>query len=63
MKYLVAGGAGFLGINLCLKLLEAGNKVICVDNFSQVQEKYLFLNKIGGQILHLLRRIFLKIQY
>lgn len=30
---LVTGGAGFIGTNLCQKLLAAGNKVIAVDNF------------------------------
>lgn len=35
MKILVAGGAGFLGSNLCKKLLEENNNyVICLDNFS-----------------------------
>ena len=29
---LVAGGAGFIGSNLCRRLLEAGDRVICVDN-------------------------------
>ncbi|WP_119308253.1 UDP-glucuronic acid decarboxylase family protein [Cohaesibacter haloalkalitolerans] len=29
---LVAGGAGFVGTHLCKRLLDAGNKVICVDS-------------------------------
>jgi UDP-glucuronate decarboxylase len=31
---LVTGGAGFIGRNLCKKLLEnKDNKIICIDNF------------------------------
>tara|TARA_X000000368_G_scaffold417065_1_gene412443 strand:+ start:2597 stop:3580 length:984 start_codon:yes stop_codon:yes gene_type:complete len=33
-KILITGGAGFIGSNLCSKLLDLGNKVICLDNFS-----------------------------
>jgi UDP-glucuronate decarboxylase len=29
---LVTGGSGFLGSNLCIRLIDEGNKVICVDN-------------------------------
>ena len=32
-KILVAGGAGFIGSHLCKKLLDAGNTVLCLDNF------------------------------
>ncbi len=33
-KILVTGGAGFIGSNLCEALIELGNSVICLDNFS-----------------------------
>jgi len=33
-RVLVTGGAGFLGSHLCQSLLEGGDDVICLDNFS-----------------------------
>jgi nucleoside-diphosphate-sugar epimerase len=33
MKILVAGGAGFLGSHVCIKLISNGNEVWCVDNY------------------------------
>lgn len=33
-KVLVTGGAGFIGSNLIESLLEYGNSVVCLDNFS-----------------------------
>lgn len=32
-RVLVTGGAGFIGSNLCFRLIEEGHEVICVDNF------------------------------
>ncbi|GCE25329.1 dTDP-glucose 4,6-dehydratase [Dictyobacter alpinus] len=32
MKILVTGGAGFIGSNLCARLLDEGHTVFCVDN-------------------------------
>lgn len=39
MQIIVTGGAGFLGSNLCKKLLDEGNNVICIDNLSTGSKK------------------------
>jgi UDP-N-acetylglucosamine 4-epimerase len=45
-RVLVTGGAGFIGSNLTESLLEAGNEVVCLDNFSTGKSKNIesFLN-------------------
>ena len=43
-KVLVTGGAGFIGSHLCDRLVEAGDDVICLDNYftgSKANVKYL----------------------
>ena len=32
-RILITGGAGFLGANLCRKLLAQGHEIVCLDNF------------------------------
>ena len=32
-KFLVTGGIGFLGTNLCFRLMKEGHKVVAMDNF------------------------------
>jgi UDP-glucuronate decarboxylase len=39
MTKIVTGGAGFIGSHLCERLLEQGDRVICVDNFSTGSEE------------------------
>ena len=35
MKYIVTGGAGFIGSNLVDELIAMGNEVHVIDNFSK----------------------------
>ena len=46
-KYLVTGGAGFIGSHLCEKLTADGHQVICLDNFYNGN-----LNNIRGLFNH-----------
>lgn len=38
---LVTGGAGFIGSHTCLSLIEAGHRVVVLDNFSNSSKESL----------------------
>ncbi len=51
---LVTGGAGYIGSHACVELLQAGFKVVVVDNFSNSKpESLIRVQKITGQSLTL----------
>ena len=41
-RILVTGGAGFIGSNLCDRLLSDGHEIICVDNFFSGRKENIF---------------------
>ena len=41
MKFLVTGGAGFIGMHTALRLLERGDEVVCIDNLNDYYEPQL----------------------
>lgn len=51
MHYLVTGGAGFIGTNLCEELIRRGHLVSVIDNLSVSDANVAFLQKIGV-VLH-----------
>jgi len=58
MKFLVTGGAGFIGSHLCKELVKRKNEVIAVDNLhtgsldnlKEIKDKIKFINKSCGEI-------------
>lgn len=52
-KFLVTGGAGFIGSNLCEVLLKSGYKVRCLDNLSTGKQENvdIFINEPSYEFL------------
>jgi len=52
MNILVTGGAGFIGSQLCERLILTGNKVFCLDNFNTFYDPSIKRDNISQLILH-----------
>jgi len=51
MKYLVTGGAGFIGTNLCEQLVNNHHQVSVIDNLSVSDVNVSYLKSIGVEII------------
>lgn len=47
MKFLVTGGAGFIGTNMCETLIKAGHSVLVIDNLSTGEQNVAYLAGLG----------------
>ena len=56
----VAGGAGFIGSNLCAKLLQDGYEVICIDNLL-TSSKSTIESLLSNQKFHFLQKDVIKL--
>lgn len=48
MRFLVTGGAGFIGSHLCERLIEEGHDVVCLDNFNTYYDPKIKRHNISG---------------
>lgn len=53
-RTLITGGAGFLGSHLCDRMVQAGNEVLCIDNFYTGQKSNI-AHLLGGSQFELMR--------
>ena len=51
-RILITGGAGFIGSTLADRLLERGDEVVCLDNFSPQYDPRIKRRNIAAAISH-----------
>lgn len=52
MKFLITGGAGFIGSSLCEYLIKQQHQVLCLDNFDPFYPKEIKLKNISALLNH-----------
>lgn len=52
MRFLVTGGAGFIGSHLCERLIQKKQTVVCLDNFNDYYNPEIKHNNIEGLKAH-----------
>jgi len=52
MRFLVTGGAGFIGSSVVDRLLERGDEVVCLDNFDEFYSPGIKRRNIKGALGH-----------
>jgi UDP-glucuronate 4-epimerase len=52
MKFLVTGGAGFIGSSVVDRLLARGDEVVCLDNFDSFYSPAIKRRNIAGALKH-----------
>jgi FlaA1/EpsC-like NDP-sugar epimerase len=61
---LITGGAGFIGSNLCDKLLAQNNQVVCLDNLlTGKKENIAHLLKGTFETLMIVRKLYLELMW
>ena len=51
MKYIVTGGAGFIGSNIVKKLVARGDNVVVIDNLNTAKEENI--SSVKEKVLNL----------
>ncbi len=52
MRFLVTGGAGFIGSHLCERLMGGGHQVLCLDNFNTYYDPKIKRRNIHSLLQH-----------
>ena len=52
MRFLITGGAGFIGSHLCERLIQNGHDVVCLDNFNSFYDQRIKRRNVQPLLSH-----------